>query len=229
MKMKLSLLAISAVLAVSASAASYSFSNGSGSTASGISDLSGNTFSSSVANGVGFATGGGTSAGSGVVGIGIFSTDSLSGLGASALIADFTSLTGVTSAFAVSGATGNRGIFSSTASNITITGSAFENKNMYLFAGNGSTFALSTQFLVVKLATQFLGSDDSIPTATAELFRPSGGPAATTLLVGTNAANVQTANTDASTTPGWAMVSVPESSTALLGALGALALLRRRR
>ncbi len=225
MKIKLSLLAISAVLAASASAASYAFNNGASSTASGISDASGNTFSSSVAAGVGFATGGGTSAGSGVVGIGIFSTDSLSGLGASALIADFTSLTGVTSAFAASGATGNRGVFSSTATSITITGSAFENKNMYLFAGNGSTFALSTQFLVVKLATQFLGSDDSIPTATSELFRPS----TSTLLVGNTVANVQTANTDASITPGWAMVAVPESSTALLGALGALALLRRRR
>lgn len=227
--MKLSLLAISAVLAVSASAASYTFNNGASSTASGISDLAGNTFQGASTAGVAYATGGGTAAGPGVVGIGIFSTDSLAGLGASALIADFTNLTGVTNTFATAGAFGTRGTFNIAASGVTIAGSAFENKNMYLFAGNGTTFANSTQFLVVKMALQFLASDDSIPTATAETFRPSGGTAATTLLLGTNVANVQTTNTDASVTPGWAMVSVPESSTALLGALGALALLRRRR
>ena len=197
------ILAVSAALVVSASAASYSFNNGTSSTASGISDASGNTFQGGSTAGVGFATGGGTSAGPGVVAIGIFSTDSLSGLSNADLIANFTSLTGVTNTFATAGALGNRGIFSSAAMNIRITGSAFENKNMYLFAGNGTTFATSTQFLVVKLATQFLSSDDSIPTATAELFRPS----TSTLLIGTNATNVQTTNTDASTTPGWAMSS----------------------
>ena len=228
MKMKLSLLAISAVLAVSASAASYAFNNGASSTASGISNMAGWTFQAASTSGAAYATGGGTAAGPGVVGIGIFSTDSLNGLGAAALISDFTSLTTLGS-FASGGPSGVRGVFSSSINNFTIAGSAFENKNMYLFAGNGTTYANSTEFLVVKLATQFLAADDALPTATTETFRPSGGTAATTLLLGTNVANVQTTNTDATVNPGWAMVSVPESSTALLGALGALALLRRRR
>ena len=61
------------------------------------------------------------------------------------------------------------------------------------------------------------------------MFRPTGGTAETTLLLGTNVANVQTLNTDATITPGWAMVTVPEGSTAFLGTIGMLTLLRRRR
>lgn len=227
--MRLSLLAVVAVMTASASAASYFFNNGSGSTASGITDSLGGTFQNGTTPGAAFATGGGISAGPGVVGVGIFSTDNLVGLNAAALISDFTRISDGASPFASAGPVGSRGVFSCFASNVTISGSVFENRDMYLFAGNGTTYANSTQFLVVKLATQFLGSDDDIVTVTTEIFRPSGGTAATTLLVGTNVANIQTANTDASTTPGWAMVTVPESSTALLGAFGALALLRRRR
>ena len=225
----ISILIVSAVLVSSSSAASYVFNNGGGPYASGIADVMGHTFSSSTPAGTAFPSGGGISAGPGVVGIGIFSTDNLEGLDSQSLIADFRSLTGLTTAFASAGPLGTRGTFASAAINIIITGSVFENQNMYLFVGNGTTFSNSNEFLVVKLATQFLASDDNIPTPTTEMFRPTGGTAETTLLLGTNVANVQTLNTDATITPGWAMVTVPEGSTAFLGTIGMLTLLRRRR
>ena len=225
----ISILIVSAALVVSSSAASYFFNNGASLSASGISDVMGHTFSNSTPAGSAFPSGGGISAGPGVVGIGIFSTDNLEGLDSQSLIADFTSLTGLTNAFAAAGPLGNRGMFAYYAISIPIAGTVFENQNMYLFAGNGTTFSNSTEFLVVKSAAQFLASDDNIPTPITEILRPTGGTAETTLLLGTNVPNVQTTNTDASITPGWAMVTVPEGSTALLGALGALALLRRRR
>ena len=200
----ISILIVSVALVASLSAASYFFNNGASSSASGIADVMGHTFSNSTPAGSAFPSGGGISAGPGVVGIGIFSTDNLEGLDSQSLIADFTSLTGLTNAFAAAGPLGNRGMFSYIAVSIPIAGTVFENQNMYLFAGNGTTFS-------------------------TEILRPTGGTAETTLLLGTNVPNVQTLNTDASITPGWALVTVPESSTALLGALGALALLRRRR
>ncbi len=225
----ISILIVSAALVASSSAASYFFNNGASSSASGIADVMGHTFSNSTPAGSAFPSGGGISAGPGVVGIGIFSTDNLEGLDSQSLIADFTSLTGLTNAFAAAGAFGSRGTFSSAAINIPIAGTVFENKNMYLFVGNGTTFSNSTEFLVVKSATLYLASDDNIPTPITEILRPTGGTAETTLLLGTNLPNVQTTNTDASITPGWAMVTIPESSSAILGTLGMLTLLRRRR
>jgi len=68
--MRFLLLAVVAVMTASASAASYFFNNGSGSTASGITDSLGGTFQNGTTPGAAFATGGGISAGPGVVGVG---------------------------------------------------------------------------------------------------------------------------------------------------------------
>jgi len=214
------------MLTVSSPAATYAFSNGASLNASGIAEMTiGNTFSATFAAGTAFPSGGGISAGPGVYGVGIFSTDNLVGLNAAALIASYTSLTGGTSAFASFGPFGSRGVFSLNALNITITGSVFENRNMYLFVGNGLTFSSSSMLMVVKSQTLFLASDDNNPTPVSETFRPDN----TTILVGGYVApNVQTTSADTTINPGWVMVA-PEGSTAFLGTIGMLTLLRRRR
>ncbi len=199
----------------------YTLNNGSGSTASGIITKNGQTFRSGTVAGAPFSTGGGTSGGPGVVGFGIFSTDSLDGLTGVQLVSAFTQF-GNAGTFAATGTTGNRSVFSSP-QNVAVTGSVFANQFMYMFAGNGSTYSNSTEWVVAKSTFQFLASDDSATAPIVKTIRPDNSA----ILFGLPAANVQTANTDTSTTPGWTMV--PEPSTALLGAIGVLGLLRRRR
>ena len=202
----------------------YTLNNGSGSTASGIQTVAGQTFRAGTLADSAYTAGGGTSAGPGIVGFGIFSTDSLSGLTRTQLIAAFTPF-GTSGPFALTGTTGNRSVFSS-AQSVPVTGTAFDNKFMYLFAGNASTLATSTEFLIAKSTLLFLAADDAATAPIVQTIRPSNS----SVLFGTLATNVQTANTDASVTPSWTMAApIPEPSAALLGALGALGLLRRRR
>lgn len=226
--MKNVLLALTSFVALSsfANAASYAINNGSGATASGVVDTLGRAFRSGTNVGDAFTgASGGTSAGPGTVAVGIFSTDALSGVSsASQLLSLFTNFGGVTNTFAAAGATGNRGVFSLSTS-LQVEGSQFVNKNMYFLAGNGTTLANSTEFLVFKSNTLFTIADDSSPTAVGVTFRPDQG----TVLLGSILADVKTASTDASVTQGWQMAPVPEPSALLLGALGALGLLRRRR
>jgi hypothetical protein len=234
MKTKLITLATVGLTACMSYAASYTLNNGTGSTASGITTLSGGTFravnpsnpAQTPTNiGDAFPVGGGTWAGPGVVAFGIFSTDDFSGFSSTGeFIAAFT-VFGPTNAFAQNGTTGNRSVFSLPATNVAVTGTQFAGKNQYLFAGNGTTFANSTELLVVKSNFLFNASDDNVATPIVQTVRPS----VSTVLFGSVVSNVQTANTDASATEGWQMAAVPEPSAALLGALGALGLLRRRR
>ena len=214
-----------AISSPGAFAALYTVNSGTGSTASGIVDLSGNAFrGGSLSGDVFTGTAGGTSAGPGVVAFGIFSTDSLSGLTASNLVSSFTGFGGAV-AFNTAGTTGNRSVYTNP-QGATVTGSPFAGKNVYLFAGNGTTLSNSTQFVVAKSAFLFNAADDSLSTPTVYTIRPDNS----SILFGTPIANVLTASTDASVTPGWQMASpIPEPSAALLGALGALGLLRRRR
>ena len=211
-------------------AASYIFNNGSSATANGVIDLSNNSFRSSTIAGASI-TGTGTygnwtSAGPGVIAVGVFNTDALASLQKSSLIAAFTNTFG--SGTFGAGPSGQRGTFSLSPAAVTIAGSAYADKNMYFFAGNGSTFENSTEFLVLKSSTKWLATDDAIPTATTIQFLSSNS----TVLFGTNVSDVRTTNTDSSITAGFKMaapVAIPEPSAALLGAIGALGLLRRRR
>jgi len=227
MKSKLFItLATIAISSQSSFAALYTLNSGTGSTASGIVDLAGNAFRGGTSVGDTFTgTAGGTSAGPGVVGFGIFSTDTLSSLSATNLVNAFT-VFGGTVAFNTAGTTGNRSVYTDP-QGATVTGSSFAGKSVYLFAGNGTTYANSTQFLVAKATSfTFNASDDALPTPTVYTIRPDNS----TVLFGTTVTNVLTASTDTSTTAGWKMAAVvPEASTALLGAIGALGLLRRRR
>jgi hypothetical protein len=227
MKSKLAFAAAIIALCGSSMAATYTFNNGSGATASGIQDVDGRAFRANTAPGDVFTgTAGGTSAGPGVVAVGFFSTDDLAGItSTSTLVSLFTNFGDVTNTFAAAGTGGNRGIFTLSSPLVIVSGSDFAGKNMYLFAGNGLTLNDSTQFLIAKSAIQFLGTDDDIPTATTVTFRPE----TTTVLFGSVVADMKTTSSDTSVTPGFQMAPIPEPSAALLGALGALGLLRRRR
>jgi hypothetical protein len=216
-------------LTLSVNAASYIINNGSGATASGIVDSSGRAFRSATTVGDSFTgASGGTSAGPGVVAVGFFdsSTNFSTLTTASAFVSAFSNFGNITNTFAAAGATGNRGVFSIALNNITVTSTTFAGKNMFLFAGNGTTLSNSTEFLVFRSTNTFNAADDSVPTATTYTFRPGLG----TTLWGNTLTDVKTASTDGSVTAGWQMAApVPETSTSLLGAIGALALLRRRR
>lgn len=214
----------------SSNAALITLNNGAGATASGIQTTTGTTFRSGTGVGTAagelFPTGGGTSAGPGVVALGFFTTDSLSTVSSPASLISLFVQFGNAGVFSAHSATGNRSVFSS-AQNVTVGGTQFADKFIYLFAGNGTTFANSTQFLVVKHDTVTFGSvSDATPTPTSFTLRPD----VSTTLFGSEGAIVQTANTDGSATVGWTMaVPVPEPSAALLGLLGIAGLIRRRR
>ena len=209
-------------------AALYTLTNGSGSTAAGIQTEQGHVFRSGTTAGTSF-TGANvaTSAGPGVVAFGFFSTDDIASIStASSLTALFTQF-GAVNTFGGASTGGNRSVFN-TAQSATIN-PTFSTKNIYLFAGNGATFLTSTQFLVAKMdSTVFLAADDVANATTPKLITIN--PGNSTALIGAEIPNVFTTNSDATTNAGWQMaVLVPEASTSLLGAIGALALLRRRR
>jgi hypothetical protein len=216
---------------ISAEAATYAFNNGSSATANGIVDATGRSFRSGTTVGQELtatgANGNWTSAGAGVLAVGTFSTDDLSSFTTGTqLISAFNNQFGPAFTFGA-GPSGQRSSFAPAAQTVNITGSAFNNQFMYLFAGNGSTFETSSQFLVLKHNTnRFLAADDANPNAITVQFLASNS----TILFGSAVLNVPTTNTDSSITPGFAMAApIPETSTSLLGAIGALALLRRRR
>jgi hypothetical protein len=226
MKTKIALLITVASLG-SANAALYTLNNGSGSTAAGIQTLDGSTFRSGVAAGNAFTgTNLGISAGSGVVSFGFFSTDDFSTTSTSADLVSLFTRFGAEGTFAAGSTGGNRSVFSSP-QNQTI-GTTFNDKHIYLFVGNASSYLASTEFLVAKFDTKFAVADDTTNAVTPKLLTIN--PGNSQVLIGSEIANVWTTNTDASTTAGWQMaVLVPEPSSALLGAIGALGLLRRRR
>jgi hypothetical protein len=206
-------------------AALYTLSNGSGSTAAGIITTDGKTFRSGTTNGQAFTTYG-TSGGPGVVSFGFFSTDDISNIAsASTLVSLYTNF-GVISTFGGASTGGNRSVFS--LGNTQTIGTTFNGQNIYLFAGNGSTLANSTQFLVAKSTLTFNAADDVTNAVTPKLLTIN--PANSSVLIGIDGTDVRTTNSDSSVTAGWTMATlVPETSTSLLGAFGALALLRRRR
>lgn len=101
-------------------------------------------------------------------------------------------------------------------------GDPFNGKNIYLVAGFGGTnLATSTSLFIYKFSDTF-GLVDSATTITETLSSNAG-----TTLLGTEVGSPMTQA--AGRFAAAALTAVPETSTALLGALGALGLLRRRR
>lgn len=168
----------------------------------------------------------------GYVGIGFFSS-----------MPDFSASTGVevSEAFVQLGSAGSfnfnlganaiPGIFSHSAS-APITGSTnstFIGKNMFLVIGNGDSLATSTEVFVLDSGRQF-AQDNPLFNATIDLSAGVEGE----VLVGTvgfEGGRLVIDAGDFGTSPESIQLGVliPEPSTALLGALGALGLLRRRR
>lgn len=213
-----------------ANGALYTLSNGSGSTAAGIQTTTGAVFRSGTTAGTTLGTGVQniqTSAGPGIVAFGFFSTDDFSTTSTAASLVSLFTQFGASDTYGAVSTGGNRSVFSRAATQ-TI-GSTFNTKNIYLFSGNGSSFANSTEFLVAKMDSTFFAVADDVTNASTPKSLVIN-PGNSTVLLGSEISNVYTTNTDASTTSGWQMAAlVPEPSSALLGAIGALILLRRRR
>lgn len=236
MKSKIGILAISAVLISTGLGAVYNVTTGTLSTSNGIAPTALGSDSAGTAV-VGTFTGYQSPGNPGTVAYGVFGTfagpgntglfsslsdSAISAASASTLVSAFQQF-GVSGAFNVAGPSASKGVFTRNTST-TVTGSVFSGLNIYAFVGSGTTFANSTGLLVLKSAALFTDAQDAIPTA--QIVTLSN--LTTTLLYGVNLADVRTTGTDASATPGWG-TAVPEPSAALLGAIGVLGLLRRRR
>ncbi|MEI6604549.1 MAG: hypothetical protein WCP35_04515 [Verrucomicrobiota bacterium] len=121
---------------------------------------------------------------------------------------------------AVSTSTSGQFTFSA---NVDPTGGAFSGKNIYLLVGFGGTnLATSNQMFVYKFDTTFGTADSGTPIS----LILGNGNIGTTLLGAENGSPETVSSGRFAAAP---ITSVPETSTALLGALGALGLLRRRR
>lgn len=110
------------------------------------------------------------------------------------------------------------------AANTAISG--FTGKTAVLLIGNNATIANSTAIAAFVFATTFTAVDPV--NGSSQTFQLTSG---STPLVGTTR-TVTTQPNASQTTPfanGVMLTPIPETSTSLLGAIGALALLRRRR
>lgn len=149
------------------------------------------------------------------------------------LVADFSSFNTNASAF---GATtlGNNGTITMGNADLDVgvagAGAAFNGKSLYMVFANVANSTLltqTTQFLILKHLTETFDPTDDVPAVKNVTF----SAADTALLVGqVGTYSFKTRTSDTTAGPAWnTAVLVPESSTALLGALGAIGLLRRRR
>lgn len=228
MKAKLVILAATLCGITSGFGAVYNVTTGTATTSNGIASSNGAQNNPSGSALVGTFTGFQSPGTPGIVAFGIFSSLSDSQITAvtslSTLVSSFVQF-GASGAFNAAGPTGQKGLFTRNTS-ATVTGSQFSGKNIYVLAGNGSSFATSSELLVLRSTTLFTDGQDAIPTAQTVTLTP----ASASLLFGVNIADVRTTTADGSVTPGWGTaVAIPEPSAALLGAVGALGLLRRRR
>jgi len=228
MKSKLIILAVVAMNIGSSYGAVYNVTNGTTATSNGIASSGGLKTDPTGTAVTGTFTGFYSTTDPGVYGFGYFGVTDAAITGATTLSSIYSNFNqfGTTDTFNSGGApTSARGLFAHSQS-ATVTGSGFSAKNIYLLVGNGSTFNNSTELLVLKNQSTFTDAQDATPTAQNISFTTSTA----TLVFGVNIANVKTTGSDSSSTPGWGTaVPVPEVSTALLGAIGALGLLRRRR
>jgi len=159
---------------------------------------------------------------SGVVTIGTYSSEPTSALNV---------LNGYTSLGSLGFGTANGGVldgYAQGAVNVSLPlGSAAVGQQVYIVVGNAATLAASTEFLVWKPTSNSAGN-----TFTAD--NPVGGPDSVLILGSTGTTVVGNfgfvADIAGSGSQGhFRLAAVPEPSAMLLGAVGALGLLRRRR
>lgn len=162
------------------------------------------------------------------VSVGFFNTLTDGQLGTIAdnsFLSDFNAWQGNSGGFTAAGppVQNFRGVFTINAAAGTIAGSAFADKNMYIVVQNNSV----EEYLILKSSLTFTAADDPTLPNVTKTFTSSN----TAVLFG-GVGNFQEgiSNGDATPLPSWNTVApVPEPSIALLGALGVLGLLRRRR
>jgi hypothetical protein len=105
-----------------------------------------------------------------------------------------------------------------------LTGNPLLGRSLYSFMGNAATLAASTQFSLVLLGS----INEDLPNEFSYSSNPGGlTPVIGTL--GTFAGDLGGGPGNFTTLKTASLVAVPESSAAILGAVGALGLLRRRR
>jgi MYXO-CTERM domain-containing protein len=99
-------------------------------------------------------------------------------------------------------------------------------KSLYAFVGNASTLSSSTQWALVQVAA---GMFDESEDESTYVFQPYG----ISPIIGTTGSYIGNASGLASSSESYTTLklvsAVPEPTAALLGSLGALGLLRRRR
>ena len=125
--------------------------------------------------------------------------------------------------------TGTSGQFSYTDNlNLSLPANAgFLNKNIYLLVGFGGTsLATSTELFIYKFSATFGAAESGLP-ITQTLTDPA--TPGTQLFGTTTGGNPQSVAAARYVAAAITAEPVPETSTTLLGAIGALALLRRRR
>lgn len=93
----------------------------------------------------------------------------------------------------------------------------WNSQEIYLVVGNGATRAASTDFAILRTTTPTLFPANVAPVSTVNFAVPNGAALSPISGAGSLNGNVLT------------LSGIPEPSTALLGAVGVLGLLRRRR
>ena len=197
------LLLSSALMAMSAPAATTTYTfGGTGNDVNGVQSSAGKAFQNSTSS---------TFGGPGVIAFGYFTINDAAITTAATpatLVSAFQNWnTNGTSTFASAGpgTTATRGVFTFNAAARDLqtggSGEAFQGKTMYAFIGNGTTFTLSTEFLVVKTTYTFDAGESGVAAFLKPLSYAVTAPSG--VLLGSQVANVVTSGSDTTTTPGW--------------------------
>ena len=145
------------------------------------------------------------------------------------LVSDFQVVVSTTLDSAFGGGVPNGGLFNASNGSVTLPNATHSGKGLYTFAGNATTLGASTQWVLWDHPA-VIDAQDTIaqPDSNSLLMAQEGSK-----LIGGDVVNVNVDFTSIgggpAVIPGIQLAAIPEPSAALLGAISALGLLRRRR